>query len=47
MKGRDKQGREKGKKPLLTKEEKRRQKHQRQNEKEQTVGERMKEQLAR
>ncbi len=47
MKGRNKQGREKGKKPLLTKEEQRRQKHQRQNEKKQTTGERIKEKLTK
>ncbi|MCX6736081.1 MAG: hypothetical protein NTZ13_03285 [Candidatus Parcubacteria bacterium] len=43
MKGRDKQGREKGKKPLLTPEEKRRQKRERKQEK--TTGERFKEQM--
>ena len=46
MKGRDKQGREKGKKPLLTPEEKRRQKRERKHEKQKTTGERVKEQLA-
>jgi len=47
MKGRDKQGREKGKKPLFSKEEKRAQKRQSKQEKAQTIGERIKKQSKR
>jgi len=45
MAGKDKQGREKGKKPVLTQKEKRQQKRAKKEERKQTVGEQVKDQL--